>query len=130
MATFFYVIIAIIGLFVALQVFMVLKMKLKKGSAAPQLDGKAGKMMRGYDKSLFYFYSPACRACKPMTPYVKTMADKHKQVMLVDISKEMSIAQKFGVMGTPSVVLVKDGKIKEFLVGFQPEDKVRALLAG
>lgn len=128
MATLLYIVIAVVGLFMVLQIFMVLKMKLKKGSAAPQLDGKAGKMMQGQHKALFYFFSPGCRACKPMTPYVKKMADNNNQVMLVDVSQEMSIAQKFGVMGTPSTVLVKDGKIVEFLVGFQPEDKLRSLL--
>jgi thioredoxin 1 len=130
MATFFYIVIAVVGLFVTMQVFMVLKMKAKKGSAAPQLDGRAGRMIKEQGEALFYFYSPGCRACKPMTPYVKSMAEKNKQVMPVDVSQEMAIAQKFGVMGTPSTVLVQDSKIIEFLVGFQPEDKVKSLLAG
>lgn len=129
MSIFITVAFVLIALFVGMQVFMVLKMRAKKGSAAPQLEGKAGKLLRENDKALFYFYSQGCRACKPMTPYMRELAEKNKRVMMVDVAQDMSTAQKFGVMGTPSLVLVEGGKIAEFLVGFQSEDKVRSLLA-
>lgn len=123
------VVIVLIALFVGLQVFMVLKMKAKKGSAVPPLEGIVGQRLRGNGKVLFYFYSQGCRACKPMTPFMHELAGKNKQVMMVDVARDMNTAQKFGVMGTPSLVLVEGGKIVEFLVGFQSENKVRSLLA-
>ncbi len=129
MGTVLYIVIGIVALFVGLQLFMVLKMKFKKGKNAPSLDGKAGHMVENGDKLLFYFYSPGCRTCKPMTPFIKNMAKRDKKVFPVDISQDMSTAQKFGVMGTPSTVVVETGKIVEFLVGFQSEDRVRGLLA-
>ena len=129
MGTVISIVIGVIVLFIGMQLFMVLKMKLKKGKNAPQLDGKAGRMVANGDKVLFYFYSPSCRACKPMTPYIKNMAKKNKKIFPIDISRDMATAQKFGVMGTPSTVVVEKGKIKEFLVGFQPQERVQALLA-
>jgi thioredoxin 1 len=129
MGTVLSIVVAIVALFIGLQLFMVLKMKFKKGKKAPSLDGKAGRMVENGDKLLFYFYSPGCRACKPMTPFIKNMAKRDKKVFPVDISQDMSTAQKFGVMGTPSTVVVETGKIVEFLVGFQSEDRVRGLLA-
>ena len=128
MATVLSIVVVLVALFVGMQFFMVFKMKFKKGKAAPQLDGKAGKMTINGEKVLFYFYSPGCRACTPMTPVIKNLAKKNKNIFAVDISKDMTTAQKFGVMGTPSTVLVEAGKIKEFLVGFQSEGKVKALL--
>ena len=128
MSTVVSIIVVIAALFIGLQLFMRLKMMLKKGKTAPHVDGKAGRMVTNGDKVLFYFYSPGCRACIPMTPVIKNLAKKNRNVFPVDVSKDMSTAQKFGVMGTPSTVLIESGKIKEFLVGFQPEDKVRGLL--
>jgi len=129
MSTVLSIVIVIVALFVGLQLFMRLKMMLKKGKDAPKVDGKAGLLVNAGEKVLFYFYSPGCRACIPMTPVIKNIAKKNKNVFPVDVSKDMSMAQKFGVMGTPSTVLIEAGKIKEFLVGYQPEDKVRGLLA-
>ncbi len=123
------IVVGIVALFIGMQMFMVLKMKFKKGKQAPQLDGKAGRMVANGDKVLFYFYSPGCRACKPMTPFIKNMAKRNKRIFPVDVSHDMTTAQKFGVMGTPSTVVVEQGKIKEFLVGFQPQDRVQGLLA-
>lgn len=129
MSTVFSIVIAIVALFVGLQLFMRAKMMLKKGKAAPDVDGKAGRMVSNGDKVLFYFYTPGCRACIPMTPVIKNLAKKNRNIFPVDVSKDMATAQKFGVMGTPSTVLIEAGKIKEFLVGFQSEDKVRGMLA-
>ncbi len=129
MSTVISILVVIVALFVGLQLFMRLKMMLKKGKAAPEVDGKAGRLVNNGDKVLFYFYSPGCRACIPMTPVIKNLAKKNRNVFPVDVSRDMATAQKFGVMGTPSTVVVEAGKITEFLVGFQPEDKVRALLA-
>jgi thioredoxin 1 len=129
MSTIISILVVIAAFFIGLQIFMVIKIKFKKGKSAPQLDGKAGRMVNNGDKVLFYFYTPSCRACIPMTPVVKNFAKKHNNVFPVDVSKDMTTAQKFGVMGTPSTVVIQAGVITEFLVGFQNEDKVRALLA-
>jgi thioredoxin 1 len=40
----------------------------------------------------------------------------------------MATARKFGVMGTPSTVLVREGKIAEFLVGPQSRERIGELL--
>jgi len=129
MSTVLTIVVGIVALFIGMQLFMVLKMKFKKGKSAPQLDGKPGRLINSGEKILFYFYSPGCRACKPMTPFIKNMAKRNKKIFPVDISQDMRTAQKFGVMGTPSTVVINAGKIEEFLVGFQPEDRVRGLLA-
>ncbi len=113
--------------FTFLQVFVLLKMKARKGKAAPQLEGKAGRLLTGKGKVLFYFYSPSCRACRPMTPIVRRLAESDRRVLLVDVTQDATTAQKFGVMATPSLVLVEGGRIAEFLVGFQPEERLRAL---
>ena len=123
-----YIVGGIVALFFLMQFSMILKMRLKKGKAAPELSGKAGKILQKGEPAMFYFYSPGCRACKDMTPMMYQLAKHNKSVFPVDISKDMTTAKKFGVMGTPSTVLVKAGKIKEFLVGPQPDSKIASIL--
>lgn len=122
--TILYVILGAIALFFLLQFGMVWKMRLKKGKPAPELGGR----FKGNGKKLFYFYSPSCGACKPMTPVIEKLKKKNRNVFKVNIANDMATARKFGVMGTPSTVLVDEGVIREFLVGPQPEDKIRALI--
>jgi len=62
MLTFVYVVLAVLGFFVMMQLFIVLKMKLRKGKNAPNLAGKYGKAINSKKSVLFYFHSPKCRA--------------------------------------------------------------------
>ncbi|ADK82657.1 thioredoxin family protein [Sediminispirochaeta smaragdinae] len=119
-----------IGFFFVLQYGMVLKMRMKKGKPAPELSGKYDRALKNGGAALFYFYSDGCGACKPMTPLFDEFSSTRKNVFKVNISNDMATARKFGVMGTPSTVLVRDGKIAEFLVGPQPRERIEALLPG
>ncbi len=127
--TILYIVLGVIALFFLLQFFMAFKMRLQKGKPAPVVSGAAGKAIQRGDKVLLYFFSPNCGACRTMTPVVQKMAKSQKNVYPVDISRDLTVARQFGVMGTPSTVLVETGKISEFLVGPQPEAKLRSLLA-
>ena len=117
-----------IVVFFGFQYLMVFRMKLKKGKDAPELGGAYGKALKGKKTSLFYFYSPSCGACKSMTPVVGEYTKNNPRCFKVDVSKDMKTAQAFGVMGTPSTVLVEDGKIRDFIVGPKPVSDFRDLL--
>jgi thioredoxin 1 len=109
-----------------LRVFMVMRIKRQQGKPAPELSGKLGRAARGRDRALFYFYSPSCGPCKPMTPVVRSMSGN---VHAVDITKDMDTARRFGVMATPTTVLVEKGVVQRILVGPQPESTLRGLMA-
>ncbi len=119
-------IIAFVLFVVGMRVFMVMRIKRREGKPVPELPGKLGRAARGRGLSMFYFYSPQCGPCKAMTPVVKSMRG---DVFAVDITKDMDVARKFGVMATPTTVLVKQGVVQQILVGPQPEPTLRALMA-
>jgi thioredoxin 1 len=111
---------------VGMRLFMVLRIKRQQGKPVPELPGKLGRAAHSRGKSLFYFYSPGCAPCRPMTPLVKAMRGN---VFAVDITQDFETARKFGVMATPTTVLVKQGVVEQILVGPQPESALRALMA-
>jgi len=77
---------------------------------------------RGKDFFL-YLYSPTCAPCVRLTPKIKDLIAKGVKGRMIDISQNIEVARKLGVMATPSVVIVKDGYIKDVLMGLiNPED--------
>lgn len=123
-----YILSGLFVLFVLLQLGMSLKSRMQKGKEAPHLDGSYGKAIQDGRKALFYFYSPACGACRPMTPVIEKLQQQHPNVFKINVAHEMATARKFGIMATPSTVLVENNRIAEFLLGPQREDKLAALL--
>ncbi len=128
MQIFLYLFAAVITAFILFQMIMMIKMKLKKGKPVPEIGGSVGKILKTGGKSIFYFYSPNCRPCLSMTPIVERLSVKNKNIYKINILDDMDSARKFGVMGTPSLVVVEDGVIKEFLVGYQSEEKIYGFL--
>lgn len=122
------IIAVIIGGFTLLQVTMVIRMKLKKGKTVPSLGGAHGRRIKKGDKVLLYFYSTNCRACKAITPIVKSLQKKRKDIFSINISKDMDTARKLSVMGTPSFVVVEDGIIKEYIAGAIGEQRILELI--
>ncbi len=120
---------AVVALMVGMQLFIRYKAAALKGRPVPELDGKAGKITKKGKPALFYFYSPSCGACASMTPAIKEMSQSNDGVFPVDISKDMGTARKFGIMATPTVVVVKDRTIQEILIGPQPVAALAGRLA-
>lgn len=123
------VVVALVLFMVGLRLFMVLRIKRQEGKPVPELTGKLGRTAKSRRPSLFYFYSPSCGPCKAMTLVVQKMGRTDRNVVAVDISKDLDTARRFGVMATPTVVKVKQGVVQQVLVGPQPESELRALLA-
>lgn len=115
-------------LMIGLQKFLQAQMAKSKGQPAPQLDGDHGAAIASNEASVFYFFTPSCNACRVMTPVVKKMATTNDKVFPVDVSQDMATAQKFGVMATPTTIVVKEGIIAEILVGAQSRSKLEALM--
>ncbi|RLA19778.1 MAG: hypothetical protein DRQ61_10020 [Gammaproteobacteria bacterium] len=69
------------------------------------------------DWQVYYFYSPACGACRNMTPELEAQALKNSSVHCVDISVNIRLARQFKVRATPTAVLVEGEKISKVLLG-------------
>lgn len=69
------------------------------------------------------FWAPWCGPCLMMAPVVDKMADKYKEIKFckMNTTENMQQAGKLGITGIPCVVVFKEGKEVERLVGFRPE---------
>ena len=82
--------------------------------------------------TLVDFYADWCGPCRMLTPVLeqvsKEMAGKVK-VSKVDIDNSQKIASHFQVMSVPTMILFKDGKEVNRLVGLRDADGVKKFVA-
>ena len=124
-----YVVIGLFFALLAIQISLRMMVRKKAGKPAPQLHGPMGKPIKLGEKALYYFYSPTCGPCKSSTPIVNKMAEKQKNIFPIDITQDIKPAQAFGVLGTPSFVVVNHGKIEKFTMGPLSESKIHRLFS-
>lgn len=123
-----YIALGLVAFLFIMQMLPRLIMNKKKGKDMPQLEGKYKKAMKHRGKSLFYFYSDTCRACIPMTPVIKGLKKNYKNCFMVNSGKELSVAKQFGIMATPTTIIVNNKKIEQILVGVQSREKLEQAL--
>lgn len=69
------------------------------------------------------FWATWCGPCKMIAPAMEKLADAYAGQAVVgkiDVDQEGDLAQEFGVMSIPCVVLLKDGVEYTRLVGARP----------
>lgn len=123
-----FILIAVLGLFMAMPLYAWLGSKRMEGRAAPALDALLTPEQRGMKKLLFYFYSEHCGPCRAVGPVIDALAARHGCVVKVDVMQDMATVRRFGVRATPMVVLVEEGRVVKVLLGAVSEQKLELLL--
>lgn len=74
------------------------------------------------EKVLVDFYSDSCVPCKKLNPVLGDLEDEHEnevKVYKLNINFDMEIAEKYGVLSTPTLILFKNGEETDRKTGFQ-----------
>jgi len=74
--------------------------------------------------TLVDFYADWCGPCKMLSPVLESIEDETLQIIKVNVDKHEELARKYGVMSIPTMFIIKDGEIKNQLVGFLPKDAI------
>ena len=122
------IILALVSLLFLPQLIAQLRARALQGRPAPDISHLIDQRQREYGNIMLYFFSPACGPCRAMTPVIDELAQRHGNVIAVDVMQSSELAGRFGVMGTPTTVLVRDGKIQKMLMGKQSAGRLEALL--
>ena len=79
---------------------------------------------------LLDFYADWCGPCRMVAPIVAEIAEERGDIVVgkVNVDNEPALAEQFGVFSIPTLVIIKDGKTVAQAVGFQPKDKLLAML--
>ena len=66
------------------------------------------------------FWAAWCAPCRAIAPTVEAIADEYKgrvKVGKLDVDANGSTAARFNVRGIPTLLVIKDGQVKEQIVG-------------
>jgi len=77
------------------------------------------------------FGAASCSDCKRLSVVVERVSNSLKDkvdVYYVDADKTPEITDKYQVRDLPTMILFKDGKPKDKLIGFHPEEEVHSFL--
>jgi thioredoxin 1 len=77
------------------------------------------------------FWATWCGPCRAVAPVVEELARQYKgkvKVGKVDIDANQDVAQKYGIMSIPTIMLFKNGQKAGQIVGAVPKAKLEALI--
>ena len=77
------------------------------------------------------FWAEWCGPCKMVAPIVKQIAEEYDgrlRVVKVDADANPELITQYGVMGIPTLLLMKDGEAVDRITGFQPKYKILSKL--
>lgn len=77
------------------------------------------------------FFATWCGPCRMIAPSIEQLAAEYEGravVGKVDVDQEPNLAQRFGVMSIPTIVVLKDGKTVEQAVGARGKADIAAMI--
>ena len=92
------------------------------------------RALEGKALMLVDFWATWCGPCRMLGPVIEQLAEDYegKDVIIgkVDVDENPELAQRYGVMSIPTVLLLEDGKEVDRKVGAMPYEAYADLLDG
>ena len=72
------------------------------------------------------FWASWCGPCRMMSPIIDEIANENKELKVckVNVDEEQEIAKQFNIMSIPTIVVLKDGKFINKVVGVVDKSEV------
>ncbi len=108
--------------------------KVKNDSAMEITDQEFESLISSNDLVLVDFFADWCMPCVMLAPIIEELAESMKNVKFakINVDENQEYAEKFGVRSIPTLIIFKDGKEVERIVGNQTgediEDKLNKLM--
>lgn len=123
----FLTVIVIIILILSLKIFMQKRSQRYSGKSinASIFDEEIKNLLKA-EKSILYFFTPSCGVCKRQSPIIDKLKEDINFVGKIDLSNNMIAATEFGILGTPTTVIMQSNNIAEIFVGLKKYDFLKS----
>ncbi|WP_058485832.1 thioredoxin [Defluviitalea phaphyphila] len=78
------------------------------------------------------FFAVWCGPCKMMSPIIDELSTKYEgkvKIGKLNVDEEPSTAAKYGIMSIPTIMIFKDGKVVDKVVGALPKQELENRLS-
>ena len=79
---------------------------------------------------LLDFWAPWCAPCRMVVPIMEEIASERPDIKVgkINIDEQSELANKFGIMSIPTLVVMKNGKIIQQVSGVRPKNAILEML--
>jgi len=77
------------------------------------------------------FWAVWCAPCSMIVPTVEAIAQEYEgkvKVGKVNVDENSQLAIRYGIRAIPTLLLFKDGKVVEQMIGVQPKETIKSLV--
>lgn len=82
------------------------------------------KFLQENEVAVVDFWAVWCMPCLMVAPIMENLAKKYEGKIAfgkVNVDEEGDIAMRFGIMSIPTIIIFKDGKMVDQIIGAMPE---------
>lgn len=90
-----------------------------------------GEVIKGELPTLVDFWAPWCGPCRMVAPIVGELSEEFAgkvNFVKMNTDENPQIPTKFGIRSIPSLLIFKNGELKDTVVGYRPKNDIKKRL--